>query len=36
MIDRRLSFLGVSASEAERQARSAGAALLEGLTAPRK
>jgi len=36
MIDQRLSFLGVSASEAERQARSAGAALLDGLTAPRK
>jgi AcrR family transcriptional regulator len=33
LIDRRLSSLGVSASEAERQARSAGAALFEGLRA---
>ncbi len=33
LIDRRLSFLGLSASEAERQARSAGAALFDGLRA---
>lgn len=33
LIDQRLSFLGVSTSEAERQARSAGAALFEGLSA---
>jgi AcrR family transcriptional regulator len=33
LIDQRLSFLGVSTSEAERQARSAGAALFEGLVA---
>jgi AcrR family transcriptional regulator len=33
LIDQRLSFLGVSTSEAERQARSAGAALFEGLRA---
>lgn len=31
LIDQRLSFLGVSAAEAERQASSAGTALLEGL-----
>jgi AcrR family transcriptional regulator len=33
LIDQRLSFLGVSTSEAERQARLAGAALFEGLSA---
>ncbi len=33
LIDQRLSFLGVSVSEAERQARVAGAALVEGLSA---
>ena len=33
LIDQRLSFLGVSTSEAERQARSAGVALFEGLSA---
>jgi AcrR family transcriptional regulator len=33
LIDRRLSFLGVSTSEAERQARRAGTALFEGLGA---
>jgi AcrR family transcriptional regulator len=33
LIDQRLSSLGVSASEAERQARLAGAALFEGLSA---
>jgi AcrR family transcriptional regulator len=33
LIDQRLSFLGVSTREAERQARSAGAALFEGLRA---
>ena len=32
LIDQRLSFLGVSIREAERQARSAGAALFEGLS----
>jgi AcrR family transcriptional regulator len=31
LIDQRLSFLGVSTSDAERQARVAGAALFEGL-----
>ena len=31
LIDQRLSFLGVSTGEAERQAKSAGAALFEGL-----
>ncbi len=33
LIDRRLAFLGVSAEEAERQARLACAALMEGLAA---
>jgi AcrR family transcriptional regulator len=33
LIDQRLSFLGVSTNEAERRARSAGAALFEGLCA---
>ncbi|MFL5278958.1 MAG: TetR/AcrR family transcriptional regulator [Myxococcales bacterium] len=33
LIDQRLSFLGVSTDEAERRARSAGAALFEGLRA---
>lgn len=33
LIDQRLSFLGVSTNEAERRARSAGAALFEGLRA---
>ena len=33
LIDQRLTFLGVSTSEAERRARSAGAALFEGLHA---
>jgi AcrR family transcriptional regulator len=32
-LDQRLSFLGLSSREAERQARSAGTALLEGLSA---
>jgi len=32
LLDRRLSFLGVSTGEAERQAKSAGAALFEGLS----
>jgi AcrR family transcriptional regulator len=35
LIDQRLSFLGVSTNEAERHARSAAAALLEGLAAAR-
>jgi hypothetical protein len=33
LIDQRLSFLGVSTSEAERQARLAGGVLFEGLGA---
>lgn len=33
LIDQRLSFLGVSTSDAERQAKLAGAALFEGLSA---
>jgi len=33
LIDQRLSFLGLSTGEAERQARSAGAALFDGLRA---
>jgi AcrR family transcriptional regulator len=33
LIDQRLSFLGLSAGEAERQAKSAGMALFEGLSA---
>jgi hypothetical protein len=33
LIDQRLSSLGVSTSQAERQARLAGAALFEGLSA---